>query len=119
MGGLACVRWLALKIALQEPALQDAGREDAPGTRPLGFMQGALLQLINPKLSAMVAGAVAAYGGALALAAMFGLIFGAATLASTLSWTLVGVGAVRIVDPRRDRTVVIQALQTRRFRAQK
>lgn len=104
--GVAYLLWLAWTIATidQEPR----GNEPRTGasTRPMGFLEGALFQFINPKLWAMVAGAVATYGGMapdqtpLVLALTFGVIFGAATFASTAVWTLIGAGAGRMIRTR-------------------
>jgi len=109
--GVAYLLWLAWRIATAEPTLGGEGEAGAGAgaarAKPLVCLQGALFQLVNPKLWAMVAGAVAAYGGAvegrgaLAIAAAFGIVFGLATFASVAAWTLVGVGVGRLVRTRR------------------
>jgi threonine/homoserine/homoserine lactone efflux protein len=95
--GVFYLLWLAWRIARAEPA----GPAAANGKRrPFTFLEGALLQLVNPKLWVMVTGAVVAYGGGatgLAVPSAFAAIFGGATLASTVAWTLVGVGAGRLL----------------------
>lgn len=100
--GIAYLLWLAWRIANAAPAASAAegGRQ-----RPFGFFEGALLQLVNPKLWVMVAGAVVTYGkdaaGDLAVPTAFAVIFGGATLASTLAWTGIGVGAARFLTRER------------------
>jgi threonine/homoserine/homoserine lactone efflux protein len=107
--GLAYLLWLAWRIASAEPTLTTSNgrrRDDARG-RPFTLPQGALFQLVNPKLWTMVAGAVATYGStagaesALAIAAAFGVIFGVATFAGTALWTLLGVWVGRIIRTER------------------
>lgn len=109
--GAAYLLWLAWRIATAAPTRAPAGEAQPPPGEPLGFVQGALLQLVNPKLWAMVAGAVAAYGGAadgrgaLAIATAFAVVFGLATFASVAAWALIGVGVGRVLrTPRSLRT---------------
>lgn len=104
--GLVYLLWLAWRIATAQPAVP--GTEPAPERgRPLTVLQGALFQVVNPKLWALVAGAVATYGGTagsaspIAVAAAFGLVLGLATLASTVAWALVGVGVGRLIRSER------------------
>lgn len=100
--GVVYLLWLAWRIATAKPAAVDgqAGRQ-----RPFSFLEGALLQLVNPKLWVMVAGAVVAYGGGagadFSVPAAFAVIFGGATLVSTVAWTLLGVGAARFIREER------------------
>lgn len=105
--GLAYLLWLAWKIASADPASLDVPGEQAPKTRLLGFIQGALVQFINPKLWVMVSGAVVAYGhsGApgttLTLAVIFASVLGGMTFVCTLAWA--GLGAAigqRLKSPR-------------------
>lgn len=104
--GVAYLLWLAWTIATIDPA--PPGNEQRMGSvaRPMGFVQGALFQFVNPKLWAMVAGAVVTYGGMapdrtpLVLGLTFGLVFGAATFVSTAAWTLIGAGAGRMIRTR-------------------
>ncbi|MGD9477885.1 LysE family translocator [Shinella sp. G-2] len=95
--GVAYLLWLAWRIATAPVGLAvERGR-----ARPFTFIEGALLQLVNPKLWVMVAGAVVTYGGGAAgdvsVPAAFAVIFGGATLVSTLAWAGVGVGAARFI----------------------
>lgn len=105
--GVVYLLGLAWRIASAEPTLGSARSVAGPRATPLGFVQGALFQLVNPKLWAMVAGAVAAHGGAaeargtLAIASAFGIVFGLATFASVVAWTLIGVGVGRVLRTRR------------------
>ena len=100
--GVAYLLWLAWRIATAKPKAIDGetGRQ-----RPFSFLEGALLQLVNPKLWVMVAGAVVAYGGGagadLSVPMAFAGIFGGATLISTVAWTLLGVGASRFIREER------------------
>ncbi|MEX0759153.1 MAG: LysE family translocator [Tistlia sp.] len=102
--GLAYLLWLAWRIVSARPA---KGAKEGEAGRPLTFLQGALFQLVNPKLWAMVAGAVVTYGGTaagedpLAIALVFMVVFGTAALASTLLWTWVGVAAGRFLESER------------------
>lgn len=95
--GIAYLLWLAWRIATAPVGVMGEG----DWRRPFTFVEGALLQLVNPKLWVMVAGAVVTYGGSaaqdLAVPAAFAVIFGGATLASTLAWAGIGVGAGRFL----------------------
>ncbi|WP_430440256.1 LysE family translocator [Shinella sp.] len=95
--GVAYLLWLAWRIATAPVGVTGEGDR----RRPFTFVEGALLQLVNPKLWVMVAGAVVTYGGSaaqgLAVPAAFAVIFGGATLASTLAWAGIGVGAGRFL----------------------
>lgn len=105
--GLAYLLWLAWRIGSAQPMTAGAGDEKECNGQTLTLMQGALFQLVNPKLWIMVAGAVVTYGGAaanesaFAIAAVFAVIFGTATLASTAAWTLIGVGAGHFIRTER------------------
>jgi threonine/homoserine/homoserine lactone efflux protein len=105
--GLAYLLWLAWRIGSARPKLPGADDGGGAGARPLSLLQGALFQLVNPKLWAMVTGAVATYGGAASgaspygVALLFALVFGTATFASTAAWTAVGVGAGRLLASER------------------
>lgn len=104
--GLAYLLWLAWRIATAQPEVPGAGAA-LRRSRPMTFLQGALFQFVNPKLWALVAGAVATYGSTagtaspIAVAAAFGLVLGIATAASTVAWTLVGVGVGRVIRTER------------------
>lgn len=108
--GIVYLLWLAWRIATAPVGLAAEGR----GPRPFTFVEGALLQLINPKLWVMVAGAVVTYGsgsaGDLTVPTAFAVIFGLATLVSTLAWTGVGVGAARFITRERSLRVFNRAM---------
>jgi threonine/homoserine/homoserine lactone efflux protein len=96
--------WLAWKIASADP--DPEAPEGARGGRPLSFLQGAAFQWVNPKAWVIALGALATYipatdgallGQALLLAAIFVLV----TFPSVALWTLVGVGAARLLRTRR------------------
>jgi len=105
--GCAYLLWLAWRIGRARPARHDIPGRMGAGGRPLTLMQGALFQFVNPKLWIMVAGAFVAFGGTAAQAASFAVplvfaaVFGTATFASTAAWTLVGVGASRLLTTER------------------
>jgi threonine/homoserine/homoserine lactone efflux protein len=95
--GVAYLLWLAWRVATAPVGVTGEGDR----RRPFTFVEGALLQLVNPKLWVMVAGAVVTYGGSAAqgldVPTAFAVIFGGATLASTLAWAGIGVGAGRFL----------------------
>jgi threonine/homoserine/homoserine lactone efflux protein len=105
--GFVYLLWLAWRIGNARPTMNDAVRIGDGGGKPLTLVQGASFQLVNPKLWAMVAGAVVTYGSTaetespFAIAVAFGVIFGVATLASTAVWTLIGIGAGRFIKTGR------------------
>lgn len=99
--GVAYLLWLAWRIATAPVGMAGEGNR----RRPFTFVEGALLQFVNPKLWVMVAGAVVTYGGGapqdFAVPAAFAGIFGGATLVSTLAWAGIGVGAGRFLADAR------------------
>jgi threonine/homoserine/homoserine lactone efflux protein len=103
--GLAYLLRLAWRIGGAPASIEEHGRK-AEG-KPFTVVQGALLQLVNPKLWAMVAGAVLTYGGAAAdenpatTAMAFGLVFGSATFAGTALWALIGARTARVIRTER------------------
>lgn len=108
--GIGYLLWLAWKIASAEPEPTPAGRSKPGGAAPLSFTQGALLQFVNPKLWAMVSGAVVTYGqaggptGYLSLAILFAFIFGTMTFVSTIAWAALGASIGRLLaSPRSTR----------------
>lgn len=109
--GIAYLLWLAWRIANAVPA---GAVPDGSVQRPFGFFEGALLQLVNPKLWVMVAGAVVTYGkgpaGDLTVPAVFAVIFGGATLVSTVAWTGIGVGAARFLARERSLRIFNRAM---------
>ena len=93
--GVFYLLWLAWKIGSAKAHAQGSGSTDTAQGTPLSFIDGALFQLVNPKLWVMVGGAVVAYGqGAeaehMSLACLFAVIFSAATFVSVLVWTMLG-----------------------------
>lgn len=107
--GSAYLFWLAWKIGATEPDLpgEEARDSNRSGrSRPFSFMQAALFQWVNPKAWMIALGAVAAYttaagSGLVAQAAVLALIFLIVTLPVVAFWTLVGVGAARMLRTRR------------------
>jgi threonine/homoserine/homoserine lactone efflux protein len=103
--GSAYMLWLAWKIASADPDPARLGQSGAT-SRPLSFLQAALFQWVNPKAWVIAVGAVAAYttatGAALiAQSGLIAVIFFAVTLPSVAGWTLLGVGAARVLRSRR------------------
>ena len=102
--GAAYMLWLAWKIASADP---DPARPDQGGAgHPLSFLQAAAFQWVNPKAWVVALGAIAAYTTATGLAlvgqaALLGAIFLVVTLPLVAAWTLVGVGAARLLRTRR------------------
>jgi len=101
--GAAYLLWLAWKIAAMRPgaATRDGGTA-ARDAHPIGFIQAALFQWVNPKAWVIALGAVVTYttasGAALVVqAALLAAIFLSVTLPITALWTLVGVGAARVL----------------------
>jgi threonine/homoserine/homoserine lactone efflux protein len=108
--GAAYLLWLAWKIGTAEPEPPGAAEARDPnqngGSRPLSFVQAALFQWVNPKAWVIALGAVAAYttaagSGLAAQAAVLAVIFLLVTLPTVALWTLVGVGAARVLRTRR------------------
>jgi len=101
--GAAYLLWLAWKIATAEPVAEGSM---ASGSRPFTFLQAALFQWVNPKAWVVGLGAVAAYttgtGAAMVVqAVMLAVIFLIVTFPLVAGWTLVGVGAARLLQTRR------------------
>ena len=105
--GLAYLLWLAWQMGTAPATIARPGEVKAPEGKPLTLMQGALFQLVNPKMWAMVTGAVVTYGSTagqespFAIAVTFGIIFGTATFAGTALWALIGVGFKRLMKTER------------------
>lgn len=103
--GVAYLLWLAWKIATSEPTAPDA--VEPARSKPLSFVQGALFQIVNPKLWVMVGGAVVTYGQAaggvqgLTVAILFSVIFGGMTFLSTVGWAALGASVGRFLTSRR------------------
>lgn len=102
--GAAYLLWLAWKIASADPDPAEPAAK-AVG-RPLGFVQAALFQWVNPKAWVIAAGALATYAAGAegdSLAATLGLaaLFGLVALPCVGLWTLIGVGTARVLRTRR------------------
>ncbi|HYZ34838.1 MAG TPA: LysE family translocator [Crenalkalicoccus sp.] len=100
--GAAYLLWLAWKIATARPAAErDRASGARPGARPLGFLQAAAFQWVNPKGWVAALGAIVTYttaGEAMhGQSALLAAIFAAVTLPVLVCWTLVGVGAARLL----------------------
>jgi threonine/homoserine/homoserine lactone efflux protein len=95
--GAAYLLWLAWRIAAAEP-----GVDGAPASgHPLSFWGAALFQWVNPKAWIIALSAVATFTAGWVEAAVLAAIFVAVTLPVTAGWTLVGVGAARVLRSRR------------------
>ncbi len=113
--GAAYLLWLAWRIATAIPRTPAAGpdragpdragmaREDG---RPLSFVQAALFQWVNPKAWVIALGAVVTFTtagsesvgpGSAWRGALLAAVFLAVILPTTAFWTLVGVGAARVL----------------------
>jgi threonine/homoserine/homoserine lactone efflux protein len=93
--GSAYLLWLAWRIARSGPP---ALREEVA---PAGFLAGIVLLWLNPKAWTMALAASAAHAGVApgpaALAAVLGLVFGAAAAISLLLWCAFGLLLARAV----------------------
>ena len=109
--GAAYMLWLAWKIANAHGG-QDGANPDA---RPLTFLQAAAFQWVNPKGVIIAFGAVALYvrpeRAFLDLLILL-IVFGLATLLSTVTWSSFGVALSRVLrDERRARVFnIVMAL---------
>ncbi len=110
--GAAYMLWLAWKIANAHGGGQDGANPDA---RPLTFLQAAAFQWVNPKGVIIAFGAVALYvrpeRAFLDLLILL-IVFGLATLLSTVTWSSFGVALSRVLrDERRARVFnIVMAL---------
>ena len=100
-GGSAYLLYLAYRIATAAPAARDSAQTAA---RPLGFLQAALFQWVNPKGWMMAVGAISTYttvGGDLMLESVaIALIFGAIGLPSAALWAALGAAIGRLLQAR-------------------
>jgi threonine/homoserine/homoserine lactone efflux protein len=96
--GLAYLSWLAWRLARTEPAASMQGGPDGR-SRPLGFVEAALFQWVNPKAWLAATGGVAAYGAD--AAATLAMVFFLVSLPVTAAWTAVGVATARMLRSRR------------------
>lgn len=102
--GAAYLLWLAWRIATARPVTADGGEggQVGKGAHPLGFVQAALFQWVNPKAWVIALGAVVTFttasGAALVgQATLLAVMFLVVTLPVTALWTLAGVGAARLL----------------------
>lgn len=98
--GAAYLLWLAWHIAVARPA-EPGG---ASRGRPLGFVQAALFQWVNPKAWVIAAGAVVTYTSGrdlLAQAAIMTVIFLFCTFAFVAMWCGIGTGAAHVLGSPR------------------
>ena len=95
--GAAYLLWLAWRIGSAPPKLAVA----RGAGRPLGFLQAAMFQWVNPKAWVIAVGAVVTFtsGGGAVLAQSLALaaLFLVASLSSVAFWTGVGAGAGRLL----------------------
>ncbi|TGD97476.1 LysE family translocator [Methylobacterium nonmethylotrophicum] len=106
--GAAYLLWLAWRIARADPDPAEPAAEGSikAGGRPLGFLQAALFQWVNPKAWIIAAGALATYTGAaegasLTATLLLAVLFGVVALPCVALWTLIGVGTARVLRTRR------------------
>lgn len=104
--GATYLLYLAWKIATSHPGTEDPQRPEAKSRGPLGFVQAALFQWVNPKawlvtISALAT--VASVGGhpSLVRALILAGVFLAVTFPITAFWTMVGVGVSRVLTSAR------------------
>ena len=98
--GAAYLLWLAWRIARAGHAGGGAG-----AARPLGFVEGAAFQWINPKGWVFVAGALSAFttvgGDLLAEVALITAVIAVACLAAIATWCAFGVAIGRLLTSDR------------------
>jgi threonine/homoserine/homoserine lactone efflux protein len=101
-GGAAFLLWLAWKIATAAGAAAPAER------RPVGFVEAAVFQWVNPKSWLVSVSAAGTYlsaesGGAVAQSALLGGLFVLAALPSCFLWLAFGATVQRFLHGRRAR----------------
>lgn len=98
--GVIYLLWLAFKIANGPTALAPKA-----GAKPPGFVQMALFQFVNPKAWTLSVAALSAFTGFwdsfMLEVAVIALVTGALGAPCTVAWTLLGVGAGRIISQPR------------------
>lgn len=100
--GAAYMLWLAWTIA--RPHAPPDASTSSDGRRPLGLVQAALFQWVNPKAWIIAVGAVVTYtgeGAPFAQTLVLAAVFGAVTLPAVLLWTSIGAGAARLLRTER------------------
>ncbi|MEN2988565.1 LysE family translocator [Tistrella sp. BH-R2-4] len=102
--GIAYMLWLAWKIASAEPRGLDQSVGHAEGT-PVGLIQAALLQWVNPKVWTMAVATMGAYGAAAnnptIQAVIIALVFFVVCVPAAVIWTGFGVAVRRLLATRR------------------
>lgn len=105
LAGTTYLLWLAFRLATS-----GAPRLDGALERPRSLAGGALLICYNPKAWAMTLGAAASFSGLadgpLALAAILGLVFGAAAMAALSLWCAAGLMLARLLTSERQWAVL-------------
>jgi threonine/homoserine/homoserine lactone efflux protein len=99
--GVAYLLWLAWKIATSAAPEGEA----EPRGRPLGFLEAAAFQWVNPKAWIMAGGAVTTYtspaGNVFADVLLIAAVFAAVSLPCVALWTSLGTAAGRLLrEPR-------------------
>jgi threonine/homoserine/homoserine lactone efflux protein len=99
-GGAAFLLWLAWKIATS------AGPEATGERRPVGFVEAAVFQWVNPKSWLVSVSAAGTYlsaesGSAVVQSALLGGLFFLAALPSCLVWLAFGAAVQRLLRSRR------------------
>ncbi|WP_372027469.1 LysE family translocator [Tistrella mobilis] len=106
--GICYLLWLAWKIATARPVPEGTPAGRGGRGRPLNSLEAAAFQLVNPKFWVIAASAMVTYvgegegaGSALLPAITLALVFGIVTFPCSVLWTLVGVGAGRLLRTAR------------------
>ncbi len=101
--GAAYLLWLAWRIATARTAAPGDGREPGEtGGRPFSFFQAVLFQWVNPKawvigLAAVLTQTTARGAAQIAEAVLLAVMFVVVTMLTGVLWTLIGVGAARVL----------------------
>ena len=104
-GGAAVLLWLAWKIATAS-----GGLDAASGRRPLGYLDAAVFQWVNPKAWLVSASAAGTFmtvraGSPVAQAALLSALFVLAALPSCFPWLAFGAAVHRVLRGPRHRRV--------------
>ncbi len=95
-GGLAWISWLGWQL-FRAPA---SALEEGDGARRLGVLQGAGLQLVNPKTWIMALSVVSVFvgvGAGMATYCLYAGVFLLVALPCLALWAVLGVGAARVL----------------------